>query len=138
MMATTATTAKQLEQLTDTYEDEAHDLRAGLVAEIRQLPDNPRINRASTNPNCFTMNMSDVGTGPWSAEYHDFKAQHKMVADAVEACASAVAISRLRKIVRDGKVATAGDVKRPLKLHPDVVRQLRVDILGETPDEEQE
>ena len=41
-----------------------------LDAEIRALPDNPRIKRMS--PHCFLMRAADLGS-IWSPRHHDFK-----------------------------------------------------------------
>ena len=118
------TTAQQLQEQANQFKMRAAELVEKLRKEILALPDNPRISRATGNPRCFVMSSSNLGDN-WSAEYHDFGHQHRLLADAVDRAGPLKAAETLRTIARQGYVRTpCYNTPRKQKLHPDVVAQI--------------
>jgi len=102
-----------------------------LKTHILALPDNPRINRISNAPQCFTIKSKDLGNN-WTAEYHDFKKQYELIVKELEASELSNAFNKLYKIINESKVVYSSSghggcprTTHTLNLHPDVVRYLR-------------
>ena len=51
-----------------------------IEARILALPDNPRIKRLS--PQAFIVSSKDLGDN-WTVAYHDYKAQYRLVVEAI-------------------------------------------------------
>lgn len=88
-----------------------HVLRR-VCAEIRGLPDNPKIMRI--NKNCFTIRFRDLGSN-WSVLQHDHLMQYRMIADEVEQRGLARGLKWLLAALRSGCVenseATGGHAR---------------------------
>lgn len=102
-------------------ERKAHIL-SQLDAEIRTLPDNPRIRRISAH--CFLMRAADLGS-IWSPRHHDFKWCYAEIAKAV--CRSPDPDKVLADIVESGNLRIYRGISSwdVVKLHPDVVAKLK-------------
>lgn len=93
-----------------------------LDAEIRALPDNPRIKRMSAR--AFLMRASDLGSN-WSPRYHDFKLCYSEIAKAVTRSPDPDNV--LNGIIESGKLKIYRGVSSwdVVPLHPDVIEKLK-------------
>ena len=103
-----------------------HNERKALIlsrldAEIRALPDNPRIKRLSAR--AFLMRASDLRSN-WSPRYHDFKWCYSEIAKAV--ARSPDPDNMLNGIIESGKLKIYRGVSSwdVVSLHPDVIEKL--------------
>jgi hypothetical protein len=123
-MKTATRTTKAIEKASDEYDAKITALLADLKAEIEGLPDNPRISRLGDGK-CFTMSFSDLGDN-WSAGYHDFKSQYRLVVEELEKVADPRNIlKRLRRVVEDESIRINNGYQYTQRLHPDVVAHLK-------------
>ena len=106
------------------------ELIGQLKAHILSLPDNPRINRISNSPRCFTMSSKDLG-GNWSVEHHDFKKQYQMIVEQLENSELSNTFNKLQNIITGEKIVVSNSgsfglrTSNTFQLHPDVVANLR-------------
>jgi hypothetical protein len=107
-------------------EDDVRDIakrtyfaKRNLKRQIEVLPENPRTNKVAIN--CFTMLASDLGKC-WSAEYHNFNSQYKVLIDIIDTSELRVILKALGHIIKDGKVKHKNNV---VHFHPDVVEHIK-------------
>ena len=89
-----------------------------LQEQIRNLPDNPRINRIS--PHAFTLSSKDLGTN-WSVEFHDFKKQYELIIQMIRQASPDRAVQIIRNAAETGKIRPFSGPGGTVNLHPDVV-----------------
>jgi len=119
---------------------DANAVRDAVVRRILELPDNPTIKRL--NGRCFSLRASEL-TVPgyvdedgrqsphvtsWSPLFHDFNAQHNLIAQQVQATDPLLIPAFLKRLVDGGVLALSATNK--VRLHP-VVRQQLKDLLNE-------
>lgn len=94
---------------------------AKLAELIKNLPDNPNINRVGKG--CYTMSIKDIFShkGNLSASYYDFAFQYKFISETIVLAKDPVCF--LQKVVLEKQVIKGNH--KPLMLHPDVVEQLK-------------
>ena len=114
---------KETERHTETMKELLGQLKTHILA----LPDNPRINRITSQ--CFTINSKDLGSN-WSPEHHNFKKQYELIVKELQASKPANVFNKLHKIISEGKIVTSTTTgylrtNHTLNLHPDVVSHLR-------------
>jgi hypothetical protein len=93
--------------------------KRNLKAKVKALPENPRTKQVAKN--CFTMLASDLGKC-WSAEYHDFNSQYKVLIDIIDTSELKVILKALGHIIKEGKVKHKNNV---VHFHPDVVEHIK-------------
>ena len=108
-------------------DNQVQKIKEKFAEQINALPDNPKINRISTSPCCFTIMSSDLGNN-WSPFYHDYKAQYKFLADLVTKTKGESIINILEKIVKKGTYSQVAHPYGPTytrKFHPAVISKLK-------------
>ena len=99
------------------------DIWLTLESESNELPQNPNIKRL--NKNCYVVNFSEVQKDKeqtMGAEYYDFKAQHKLIIEALEQADTIRLLSCINYMIDSGYVNVK---RRHTKLHPEVIEQLK-------------
>lgn len=102
------------------------ELLAKLYEAIENLPDNPNINRVSSN--IYTMQFSELQRGKsWLPEHYDFKHQYREVIKAMQK--SQQPLTRFENIIEAGEIVyNAGsgwNSTHRVRLHPDVITHLK-------------
>jgi hypothetical protein len=122
-------TLSELDDAMESAVREVKAIKAKLKAEIRRLPDNPRIKRI--NASCYTISVGDLGAS-WSASYNDFKYQYEAIAEEIDVRPPEKVASMIEQIIRDGQIMPSAGTKArrqygggPFRFHPDVVEKLR-------------
>ena len=67
----------------DAVQKRIDEIKSLLVRKIRSFPDNPKIQRISTNPTSFVMKRSDM-EDDWTPFYYDFKMQYEKLVQEIE------------------------------------------------------
>ena len=112
-----------IEELTTDLEIQTDQLKTKLVQALRKLPGNPRITQLGSNPNCFTIQFSDMGTKNWTPFYHNFKMQYEALAEIVEASQIGTLCSKLEDIIRKESYRDSSKTFT-YHFHPDVIKHL--------------
>lgn len=100
-------------------EADAHQ-KSELKNRILSIPPNPKAK--SLGGHGFVVKFADLGD-KWSVEYHDFGAQCKVLADAVEKAETPLyALLRLRKALKERRIVVD---RATIPLHPELVSGLR-------------
>ncbi len=123
----------RIDNLLQRHAEITSELRTEITAAISALPDNPKIKRLSRQ--CYTINSSDLGDN-WSASYHDYSFQYRVLIERIELTDSIETLDKLVNMIIDsgfvklpeGHHASRG--MRGLQLHPDVVNGLRTIYRG--------
>ena len=114
---------KQINELNETMAL-VEFIRAEIQCAITNLPDNPNIKRV--NQQCFTMSsadmMKDNPTMRLDPFFHDFKAQYKYIAEAIERARPENIVPLLEKIAIDGNHKSTTGLKT---FHPQVILHLK-------------
>ena len=123
---------KELKELQASL-NEIERIKKALKAAILSLPDNPRLQRISNHPRCFTMSSKDVFApnkygftdmrikNNLSVFFHDFKAQYEKLAEVVEKARPENVLPSLQAIIANGR--TEG--RDYNNFHPDVIANLK-------------
>lgn len=105
-------------------------LKALIVAELENLPDNPKITRLAHN--CFVVSSKDLdyqvdgkARSDWSPAFHDFKLQYRFLVEQMAERTADRCLQLLREAAAQHKVKRPGVGNGYLTLHPQVVAYLR-------------
>jgi len=98
-----------------------NEIKNKFIEKIKQLPDNPEINRL--NQNCYIMKSGQLTKhDDWSSFFHDFKKQYKYIIALTEANSNKksidMVINKLTTIVEKGCI-------KDTTFHPDVRKELK-------------
>ena len=105
-----------------TMEKKREELIRILVEKVKALPDNPRINRLGEN--CVTVKSGDLNNAPWTAFYHDFKAQYKKIIGLIETESHQELMVKIGTIIEKGVIHEKG-ICNSFHFHPDVRQSLK-------------
>jgi len=109
-------------------------LKIYLRRQIRQLPDNPNIERI--NKNCYILKSSEllkkhifsipqknkaprkIKNTRWDVWFHDFKKQYSFIAQYIEATQVEQLESRMTNLIKTGRIENK-------RFHPDVIANVK-------------
>jgi hypothetical protein len=80
-------------------------IKDSIRAAIRNLPDNPRIQRLDQQ--CFVVKSGDLGNN-WTPQHHDFRAQYERIIQEVDKLPIAHIPAFFQKVVDEGKIRETG------------------------------
>lgn len=91
------------------------------IKRLMALPENTEIKTLSKKPNCFVVKLSQLGDN-WSAEYHSFKPQYKMIADIIRNQDAVGMSKKIEDIIKNGYLTYR---MTRYQVHPKVVEYLK-------------
>jgi hypothetical protein len=97
------------------------NIRKDLNSKILELPDNPKINRFSESPRCFTISSSDLGHN-WTPFYHDFKLQYQKLVEVINTARPENLCEKMKGIIKSGVLH---DGTHNYKFNPVVIGHLK-------------
>ncbi len=116
--------------------DELRDLKATanviklhLIMEIEKLDENPLLHplgpENGKGPKCYTLRLNQLTThGNWSAEYHHFETQYKMITEYLEKQDALSIPDKLEKLLKEGGIRKTTE-RFHFKFHPEVVFNIK-------------
>lgn len=112
-----------LRQQIDELQRQGEQVKNQVMELIQGLEDNPRIHRMGKR--AFFMNSRHLGSDDWTPAHHDFKYQHELVLERLKGMEPQKILGFLGKAVASGKIRRSSSPGDVVKLHPDVIRQIR-------------
>lgn len=98
------------------------NLAKGIQQKIFNLSDNGSIQRLPGNPNCYIVSFTVLKNKNWSAEYNDFKHQHRLIATFFDRFDFNSAIDKIKEIIENGRLRLDANTTY---FHPQVREQLK-------------
>jgi hypothetical protein len=97
-------------------------IKRNLYDQINALPQNENITVLSETPSIFVVKSNDVFGQPFSPEWHDYKAQYKMIVEELETSRIETFEAKLQSIITTGKIKSGNTI---FTLNPAVVEFVR-------------
>jgi hypothetical protein len=80
-------------------------IKESIAAKVRELPDNPRIQRLGDG--CFLIHRADIGQN-WTPQHHDFRVQYERIIVEVNKLPISQIPGFFKRVIEEGKIRETG------------------------------
>lgn len=118
-----------LKEQVEDLQHKGEQVKARVAEIIEGLEDNPRIKRAGSGTlgnRTFTMSSRHLAASDdWTPAHHNFKYQHELLLKHLQDIPPQSILDYLADVTRRGKIRRSSKPGDTVRLHPDVIRQIR-------------